>query len=522
MRIVVISPWGSARCGLRTYTKYLVEELSKHAEVWVVPHYRYAQPDKHYARWLARRALDLEPDIIHVQHEYGVWNPLDPSVFIEFLRLVKPHAKVVVTMHSTGFPVEKAISGLADAVIVHNRYMYGLFQGDKGKAFIIPHGCRLIDASRNEARRRLGVDPSKYVIGVFGFIDYRKGHDIALEAFSKLRDAEMVFVGGWHTDNVTPYMAEVLRRARELGVKVTGYVDDYTWELWLSAVDVVLHPARQVSESGVVSVALGAGKPVVVTDHPAFLGKPVLRFKTIDELVGILEKLRDQGVREAHGARARRYAELFSWERIAWLHHHLYKYLLEEDMYSLIQLNGVKDVIWQLVELDLHGSIEAERDPIHKPRQEWVKARMKHPCVDIGSSFGYMGCEVNVDIAWYRAKVGELLYPDRKFVVADAHRLPFKDKEFKQALLCEILEHVDDPLQVLREASRVAEEVIITVPDENAPYTPSHSPEHVRVFTEESLLELIRRAGMEIVEYEHLVNREYNYAWYCLVCKAMN
>jgi len=329
VKVAVVAPWGSARCGLRTYTKFLAEELSKHVELWIVPHYRYAPPDRGYVRWLARRVNRLKPDIIHVMHEYGVWNIYDPGVFLEFLGLVR--GRKVVTMHSTGFPAEAAIAELADAVVVHNRHMHGLFQGNKEKAYIIPHGCRLINIPRDVARRRLGIGSSKYVIGVFGFIDWRKGHDVALEAFRRLRqrvDAEMVFVGGWHSDSVTPYMAGIARRARELGVKVTGYVDDATFETWLAAVDVILHPARAVSESGVVCAALGAGKPVVAAEHPALQGKPVVRFKTMGELVEALEELRDPGRREEWGRRAREYAEKHSWSKVAEKHIELYMSLL--------------------------------------------------------------------------------------------------------------------------------------------------------------------------------------------------
>jgi len=329
----MVSPWGSARCGLRTYTKYLAEELSKYVELWVVPHYRYAQPDRQYARWLAWRVSALKPDIVHVQFEYGVWNPWDPGVFVEFLQLVRRHrAKVVVTMHSVGFPVEKAVSELADAVIVHNRYMHGLFQGDREKAYIIPHGCRLINIPRDVARRRLGIKQGTYLVGVFGFIDYRKGHDIALEAYEKLRSrgvgAEMVFVGGWHSDRGSPYMQQVVMKAGELGVRVTGYVDDAVFETWLAAVDTVLHPARAISESGVVCAALGAGKPVVAPDHPALRDKPVIRYETMEELVRALEELRDPEQREELGRKARRYAEENSWEKIAGKHMELYRKLL--------------------------------------------------------------------------------------------------------------------------------------------------------------------------------------------------
>jgi len=339
MRVVLVSPWGSARCGLRTYTRYLVSELARYVDdVWVVPHYRYAQPDRGYVRWLADRILmRLIPDVVHVQHEYGVWNPLDPSVFLEFLGVLRrSRARVVVTMHSTGFPVEAEIAELADAVVVHNRHMLSTFQGRKEKVFIIPHGCRLIDIPRDVARRVLGVKPSIYLVGVFGFIDWRKGHDVALKVFREVKQVvkgvEMVFVGGWHTENPTPYMQQVIARARELGVRLTGYVSDEDFEYWMAAVDVVLHPARVVSESGVVCAALGAGKPVVTTDHPALQDKPVIRCGTVDGMVEALQGLTDPKARGWWGSKAREYAVRHSWGRVAGKHVELYERLLTASL----------------------------------------------------------------------------------------------------------------------------------------------------------------------------------------------
>jgi len=53
------------------------------------------------------------------------------------------------------------------------------------------------------------------------------------------------------------------------------------------------------------------------------------------------------------------------------------------------------------------------------------------------------------------------------FVRTDAKELPFKDKEFDIAVLGEILEHVPDPIPVLKEAKRVAKKLVISVPYEN-------------------------------------------------------
>lgn len=51
-------------------------------------------------------------------------------------------------------------------------------------------------------------------------------------------------------------------------------------------------------------------------------------------------------------------------------------------------------------------------------------------------------------------------YPN--FVQGDAHYLPFRDNTFASAALGDMLEHVMNPAQVLREAGRVAPKVIMT------------------------------------------------------------
>src|ERR1035437_1190034 len=50
-------------------------------------------------------------------------------------------------------------------------------------------------------------------------------------------------------------------------------------------------------------------------------------------------------------------------------------------------------------------------------------------------------------------------------VIANASKLPFDDKSFDTAVLSEVLEHVDDPAAVLREAMRVADSIAISVPN---------------------------------------------------------
>ncbi|GAH77252.1 unnamed protein product, partial [marine sediment metagenome] len=60
-------------------------------------------------------------------------------------------------------------------------------------------------------------------------------------------------------------------------------------------------------------------------------------------------------------------------------------------------------------------------------------------------------------------------FPLPNFICADAHHLPFNDNSFDSVVIGELLEHVTNPVQVLKQATRVSrKKVIFTVPNEFA------------------------------------------------------
>ncbi len=56
-----------------------------------------------------------------------------------------------------------------------------------------------------------------------------------------------------------------------------------------------------------------------------------------------------------------------------------------------------------------------------------------------------------------------------RYLVADAHCLPFADSTFDVVLLQSVLHHDDDPLHMIRETLRIAPRVIIHEPNGNSP-----------------------------------------------------
>jgi len=107
-------------------------------------------------------------------------------------------------------------------------------------------------------------------------------------------------------------------------------------------------------------------------------------------------------------------------------------------------------------------------------RDDWIKGQCSGTILDIGSANGWVfkGSGLNVTCL----DINE--FPPGEFpqIVADAHDLPFEDKSFAVVCCNEILEHVHNPILVLKEAARVArKKVVFTVPDEYH-WTPDHLP----------------------------------------------
>jgi SAM-dependent methyltransferase len=98
---------------------------------------------------------------------------------------------------------------------------------------------------------------------------------------------------------------------------------------------------------------------------------------------------------------------------------------------------------------------------------------------------------INVD------HVAPRLGASRRFVVADAGRLPFRAGAFTGVLLKDVIEHVVDPISVLSEVRTVAGptgEVVVTVPRAIARAV-WDDPTHVRGFTARALMQALELGG---------------------------
>ena len=83
----------------------------------------------------------------------------------------------------------------------------------------------------------------------------------------------------------------------------------------------------------------------------------------------------------------------------------------------------------------------------------------------------------------------------------DADALPFEAGSFDVATVLEVLEHQHDPLPMAREAVRLARRFVIA----SVPSKPDDNPEHVQLFTRETLKALLMQAGARSVTVEYVL-----------------
>ena len=318
-------------------------------------------------------ARKLRPDLVHVQHEYGLFGGLNPLLdrFPQWMRrlrdVVPPSTRIVATAHSVlndyqfdtvtpGWRTSlhhvvnrfalnwlrrrwgAGTLGKFDGLIVHSGLQRAILAADSSPVVAeIPHVVPAITLATHE--REIGPTPT---ITLFGYFTPWKGQDIVIEALQHVRiPARLRLAGGvGHPANLA-YMSRCEAAIDRLGlrerVEVTGYVPDAEMARVYAESDLVVAPFRMTTGSGSLVQALARGVPVLASDLPlnreinerlpdtlAFFASedPVDCARQIERL------LADPDRRELLGRQALQYAATYSPANIARLHLDLYRRVL--------------------------------------------------------------------------------------------------------------------------------------------------------------------------------------------------
>ena len=223
----------------------------------------------------------LRPDIIVVRY----WLPFMGPALGTILRRVKKnrHTKIICLADNV-IPHEKRpgdkpftkyfLQSCDGFITMSEKVMEDLKKFENAKpAIIVRHP--LYDnfgdpLSKDEARKKLGLQQSGPVFLFFGFIRRYKGLDILLEAVKLLKeqnvDFKLVIAGEFYEDE-KPYH-ELINRydISERIILKTKFIPDREVKYYFSAADCVIQPYRQATQSGVTPLAYHFEKPMIVTD----------------------------------------------------------------------------------------------------------------------------------------------------------------------------------------------------------------------------------------------------------------
>lgn len=269
-------------------------------------------------------------EVLHVQ-----WLPLEALDAL----LLPPAPARVMTLHNVlrrsaggaGAATLRLLARRLDALIVHTRHgareLERLTGIEPARVRVIPHGAfdrlaRLPDARPLPAELARVEGP---VVLCFGTVRPYKGVDVLLEAFRDVEDAELWVVGrplSGSLDHLHRLAAGSRGRVRF----VTRYVGEREIPAFFRRADLVVLPHREVDQSGVLSVALAFGKPIVMSAVGGFVevaqehgaGRLVPPGDPVALAAAIRGLLHDDGARAALAERAAEAAAgPYSWDRVA-------------------------------------------------------------------------------------------------------------------------------------------------------------------------------------------------------------
>ncbi|MFH1676320.1 MAG: class I SAM-dependent methyltransferase [bacterium] len=148
------------------------------------------------------------------------------------------------------------------------------------------------------------------------------------------------------------------------------------------------------------------------------------------------------------------------------------------------------------------ASLVAEHIARYKFALEYVKGLK---VLDLGCGEGYGS---NILLSSAKSVTGVDLSPEAighasenyraenlKFVVGDAGKLPFEDAEFDAIVCFEVFEHVENPVELLKESRRLLKpkgKLLLSTPNGAVKVSSKPNPYHFNEYTEREFTDLIR------------------------------
>lgn len=305
-KIIMIGPVYPYKGGISHYTGLMCRELAKRHDVEMIsykmqyPKFLFHKEQRDYsndsfkiegAKYLlhtanpfnivrtARYIRRKKPDLVIIQW----WHPYFAPCYFLLTRFMG-RQNVVFVCHNVfpheRFPLDKLLTGLA----LNNGSHFIVHAAEEAKELskiqpnpdyvVTPHptyhAFRFEGMSRERARERLHIGGEERILLFFGYVREYKGLKYLLRAMPEIsREDEKVKL--WVVGEFGSDKEDYLKLIRELGIEdrvrvQDSYTPDREVEKYFSAADLVVLPYTSATQSGIVQIAYGFTKPVVVTD----------------------------------------------------------------------------------------------------------------------------------------------------------------------------------------------------------------------------------------------------------------
>ena len=312
-KIILIGPVYPYRGGISHYTGLMYRELSKHYDVEMLS-YKMQYPKILFKK----EQRDYKNDSFKIDETNFMINTANPFNIIRtanYIKKKKPDMVIIQWWHPYFAPcyflLAKFMGKQNLTFVCHNVFPHERFPLDKkltrltlknGKHFIVhakeeeaelrqimPNpDCRVTPhpsynafcfehMTKAQARERLGLSMDEKVLLFFGFVRPYKGLKHLIAAMPKIKEqlgnVKLLIVGEFgNAEYKEGYVSQIKHLALsspglEADVIIKdGYMPDREVEKYFAACDMVVLPYESATQSGIVQIAYGFGKPVTVTN----------------------------------------------------------------------------------------------------------------------------------------------------------------------------------------------------------------------------------------------------------------
>lgn len=393
LTVCMVTPFPPRHDGIATYSSELINAIENYGHtVHVISHPDadvgghehqkdvYGLMDIQTEGWersVFNKIKELQPDVVHIQHEYGLYAyegdygiPVLDLLFLLYVSRI-PSVITYHSVYSTLSREEAAFTGLslfvASAGIVHEEFQKIFLPANLGwipnNVYVIPHGAKTTVAAAVptvlESRKLYGLDRNKVVLCMGWWEPNKRFEDVVKiwpEVIKEVKNATLVIAGDARPGSPSGifYKPKLLKAIEASPVKdkikvIIGAFTPKEYDTILNTADVVVLPYDRASQSGNLAHAFALGKPAIVTAVEGLKAEVEASGAGVDVPLGSLQDLKaslvlvlkDNELRKLFSKRACQYVHKeIGWSHVAQKHILLYRTIVEKERMKVTAVAG--------------------------------------------------------------------------------------------------------------------------------------------------------------------------------------